>query len=177
MKKITTVLLMILLVGCQSSTSTKKPVANPVDGQPATPDPAAPDPKDENRTACPDGTGLKGGPPPGSLEEWCEKPNGSLHGRSTIWHSNSFKAAEGEYLNNQKTGSWTYWHSNGKRASGGDYKEGKRHGAWTFWHENEQKAEAGNYQAGVEEGVWQRWNEAGEKSSEQEYKNGMPIRK
>ena len=140
MKPALLLVFMLVLVSCQRGTV-------PRDGGPGKDVPAAPLAK---RAPCPEGTETKGSPPPEGIEEWCQKPDGVLHGRSTIWHRNRFKAAEGEYQNNEKHGRWTYWHPNGKKASSGEFSQGKKHGIWTVWDESGEKTHEIEYRDGIE---------------------------
>ena len=164
------ILLVILFVatGCQRGKI-------PDGGDAALDTPSAPPPKDDPRTACPPNTEMQGGPD--EFQEWCQKSDGTLQGRHTIWHKNSYKAAEGDYVQNLKRGKWSYWHPNGQKASEGSYQLGKRQGAWSFWHENGQVAESGSYQDGLEDGQWTSYDENGEKTSETEFNKGMQLRR
>jgi hypothetical protein len=167
-KKTLVILTVFVLIGCQRGKI-------PDSGDGALDTPALPPPKDDNRAACPQGTEMKGGPD--QSEEWCQKPDGTLHGRFTIWHKNRYKAAEGEYRENLKHGEWIYWHPNGQKASSGGYQQGKRHGEWTYWHENGKLAETGGYLNGLEDGTWTAYDENGEKTSETQHRNGLQVRK
>ncbi len=145
----------------------------PDDADAALDTPRTPPPDDGPRAACPPETEMQGGPD--KSEEWCQRSDGTLQGRHTIWHKNRYKAAQGDYALNQKQGKWTYWHSNGQKASEGEYLKGKRHGTWSFWHDNGQMAESGSYQNGLEDGNWTSYDESGEKTAETEYRNGMQL--
>ncbi len=86
--------------------------------------------------ACPEGTVLKGAPPPKNLNKnewtlgleaayhvWCEKPDGTKHGRWTAWLANGRKSCEGEHRNGQSCGRWTWWDRNGKISAIKEYND------------------------------------------------------
>jgi len=166
MKPFVLLVIVIMAIGCQRG-------KGPAPGDAAGPVEATPPPEEGPRASCPEGTALQGGPD--QSQEWCQKPDGTLEGRFTIWHKNRFKAAEGEYRQNLKQGHWTYWHPNGQKASAGEYAAGKRQGMWTFWHDNGNLAEKGAYQNGLEEGRWVSYDEKGDQSAETEFHNGMQL--
>jgi len=166
MKPIILVVILILAAGCQRG-------KGPEPGDAAQPTPVTPPPEEGPRAACPADTEMQGGPE--QFQEWCQKEDGTLQGRFTIWHKNRYKAAQGDYAQNLKQGRWTYWHPNGQKASSGEYVAGKRHGDWTFWHENGKPAEQGGYQNGLEDGNWTSYDEDGNKTTEIKYQNGMQL--
>ena len=86
--------------------------------------------------ACPEGTVLKGTPPPKNLNKnewtlgleaayhvWCEKPDGTKHGRWTAWLANGRKSCEGEHRNGKTCGRWTWWDRNGKISAIKEYND------------------------------------------------------
>ena len=168
MKKLILLMIVAAVTGCQRG---KIPDA----GDASQTDPVAPPPKEGPRAECPPDTEMQGGPD--QLEEWCQKKDGSLQGRHTIWHKNRYKAAEGDYAQNHKQGSWTYWHPNGEKASLGEYRQGKRHGTWSFWHDNSKLAETGDYQEGLEEGKWTSYDENGDQVAETHFSKGMQLQR
>jgi hypothetical protein len=176
-RKILFVLMLLSLAGCKKSAAPDSGQPSSVDANDGTLPDVPPPPPEADRTPCPEGTEMKGGPPPDSKEEWCQRPDGTLHGRSTVWHPNRYKAAEGEYRENLKEGKWTYWHPDGTKASEGEYQAGKRHGAWTFWHTSGEKSEEGEFQQGLEHGTWKHWDEEGKPLPDEEYDKGMRIRR
>jgi|GEM_PF-5015320 len=83
---------------------------------------------------CPEGTSLRGAPPPGGNEVWCARPDGTRHGQHIHWQSNGRKAFERRYKDGTLHGYWAEWQISGKPWTVGQYKDGKRHGRWMRWN-------------------------------------------
>ena len=64
---------------------------------------------------CPEGTTLVGEPPPRGSEQSCQKADGTRHGKSTLWHKNGNKYADGEYRDGKLHGVSVFWFANGQK--------------------------------------------------------------
>lgn len=71
-----------------------------------------------------------------------------MQGRSTEYYQNGRKKEEGDYLNNQRNGSWTAWFDTGQKSSEGGYQLDKWHGLWTYWNAAGQKTKETDYNLG-----------------------------
>lgn len=62
----------------------------------------------ETETACPEGTTLKGTPPPDGTEVYCARDDETKHGRSTKWDDTGTIVEEGEYAEGAQEGLWHF---------------------------------------------------------------------
>jgi hypothetical protein len=99
--------------------------------------PQSPQPKwwEAGQAACPEGTKLSGSPPPrGQLVE-CVRPDGVVHGLSSVWYPNGHEGTLTEYRDGTRNGRWLYW-LHGQKLIEGTFKDGRRDGTWTYWFDN-----------------------------------------
>src|SRR6185369_15123873 len=99
--------------------------------------PQSPQPKwwEAADVACPRGSKLVGSPPPtGQLIE-CVRPNGVVHGLSSVWYPNGHEGTLTEYSDGTRNGRWLYWLHDQKLIEG-RFKEGRRDGTWTYWFDS-----------------------------------------
>lgn len=128
--------------------------------------------------SCPDGAELKGSPPPGGTEIWCEKDAGGVpvkDGVFVVYNINGDRMLEGYYDDGKQTGEWTMWYNNGQRASIDHYKNGLQDGLHVSWYANGAKAIEGNYRDGKREGVWHRWGPNGLHTWTDIYKDDIKV--
>jgi hypothetical protein len=128
--------------------------------------------------SCPDGAELKGSPPPGGTEIWCEKEVGGVPVKDGIfvtYNLNGDRMLEGYYHDGKQTGEWTMWYNNGQRASVDHYKDGVQDGEHTSWYANGAKAIEGNYRDGKRDGVWHRWDPNGLRIWTDVYKDDIKV--
>gem|GEM_PF-1880141 len=192
-------LLLTVVVGCgggqvaETVPETFQPPAEP-------PSPEEPGWWSRSVDVCPDDAVLAGDAPPAGDEIWCQRPNGSKHGRWTWWADNGAKISEGEYLDDAPDGEWVVWYENGNRKAQGRYQQGRetgrwygwdeagylttdvtmdagqRHGPWTWYHPNGRKAGEGEFLRGKPHGIWNRWDAGGRLTKVEEYDNDRLLR-
>ena len=91
-------------------------------------------------------------------------PGEAFTGKAFNYFKSGVMESEGTYLNGKKDGSWTYWHEVFGRdivESKGYYKLGNRVGLWTYWYPNGEKSEVGNFKPQGRVGKWTYYNEDG----------------
>jgi MORN repeat variant len=128
--------------------------------------------------SCPDGAELKGSPPPGGTEIWCEKDVGGVPVKDGIfvtYNLNGDRMLEGYYHDGKQTGEWTMWYNNGQRASVDHYRDGVQDGEHISWYANGVKAIEGTYRDGKREGVWHRWDPNGLRVWTDVYKDDIKV--
>ena len=96
---------------------------------------------------CPPGTALFGDAPPKGNRKFCQRKDGTRHGK------------------------YIRWHSNGQLHEHAEYKEGKLHGKYIRWYESGVIDLEGEYDNGEKNGTFVTL------SMEREYKNGELIRR
>ena len=96
--------------------------------------PQSPQPKwwEARDAACPPGTQLVGAPPPRGQVVECVRPNGLVHGSSSVWYPNGHEGTLTEYENGTRNGRWLYW-LHGHKLVEGAFRNGRRDGTWTYW--------------------------------------------
>jgi hypothetical protein len=98
--------------------------------------PQSPQPKWwEGDNACPEGTRLSGSPPPAGQVVECVRPNGVVHGLSSVWYPNGHEGTLAEYRDGKRNGRWLYW-LHGQKLVEGSFKDGRRDGTWTYWFDS-----------------------------------------
>jgi MORN repeat variant len=128
--------------------------------------------------SCPQGAELKGSPPPGGTEIWCEKDVDGVpvkDGVFVVYNVGGDRMLEGYYDNGKQSGEWTMWYNNGQRASIDHYKNGVQNGLHVSWYANGSKAIEGNYSNGEREGIWHRWDPNGLRTWTDVYKNDIEV--
>lgn len=128
--------------------------------------------------SCPDGSELKGAPPPEGTEIWCEKEVGGVPVKDGIfvtYNLNGDRMLEGYYHEGKQSGEWTMWYNNGQRASVDHYKDGVQDGEHISWYANGAKAIEGNYRDGKREGAWHRWDPNGLRVWTDVYKDDVKV--
>jgi len=69
-------------------------------------------------------------------EVWCERVDGTRHGRVTGWYVRTGKKHhEGSYRAGKKHGPWVVWYLGGEMSDHGAYADGEKQGFWTQWWE------------------------------------------
>ena len=149
---------------------------------------------------CPDGTVLKGAPPPELFAMGCERPDGKKYGPFKTWHKNGQmsesgaynaegkldgmftawndkgqKLREGKYLAGEFDGPWTRWHETGEKSDEGKWSGGRPTGTWTFWHPNGQKKAHGDYGPTGEVGAWTFWTDSGALREKGAFEDGEKV--
>jgi hypothetical protein len=128
--------------------------------------------------SCPQGAVLKGSPPPGGTEIWCEKDVDGVpvkDGIFVVYNVDGDRMLEGYYDNGKQTGEWTMWYNNGQRASIDHYKNGAQNGLHISWYANGVKAIEGDYRNGEREGIWHRWDPNGLRVWTDVYKDDVEV--
>jgi len=98
-------------------------------------------------------------------QEW-DTIDGSNYKKSHyIEYANGIKINEGNFLNDQKDGTWTSWYQNGGKKEECVYVEGVRHGTWAAWHESQGKSSTGRYIGNLKSGLWRSWFKNGSLAS------------
>lgn len=106
--------------------------------------------------------------------QWCEKEDGTKHGKTVSWYEDGQMKEAGEYCDGVQCGIWTQWYENGQKTSEGEYCHGQKCGIWAYWHENGQKANEGLYN-GIRCGQWSFWKEDGSFSLGWSEEDGFPC--
>jgi antitoxin component YwqK of YwqJK toxin-antitoxin module len=153
--------------------------------------------------ACPQGAILHETRTSATIQDACERPDGTKHGpyRSFWAPGGTQRQTEGQYVDGKQDGLWSMWHVDGKRweethyqrglkhglwtvrnAKGslevrGEYRAGKEHGTWTWWHPNGNKKATGAYVDGSEQGRWIEWDESGDVTSAGDFNAGLHVGK
>lgn len=83
-------------------------------------------------------------------------------------------AAEGEILNNRRTGAWTHYYDSGKVLARGHYSQGMKDGSWEFFFGNGKPKSQGMYFNDNRSGVWKEWNRQDE-CVEMIFRDGVRI--
>ena len=125
--------------------------------------------------ACPSGAVIKGMAPPMGTEVWCEKPDGTKHGRWTWWYGEGRPLSDGALdAEGKPNGPWIAWHESGKRKMQGRYVAGMKDGRWTMWHENGEPSTDVRFVQDVKSGKWTWWYESGNKAGDGEFLDEKP---
>lgn len=106
--------------------------------------------------------------------QWCEKEDGTKHGKIISWYENGQMTEAGEYCDGIECGIWTKWNEKGQKKSEGEYCQGQKCGIWTYWYDNGQKANEGRYN-GLRCGEWTFWKEDGSFSFGWSEEEGFPC--
>ena len=91
------------------------------------------------------------------------------HGPIRRWYENGQPKMQGQYLKDQRVGTFTWWHLNGGRKLEAVYKQGQKSGMWTWWHENGMKSIQGEYDGNEAVGVWTWWDENGKVARQENF--------
>jgi hypothetical protein len=126
----------------------------------------------DSGSACPKGATFKGSAPPYGYEVWCEKTDGTKHGRHLHWYANGNKWEMSTYHDGKMNGPWISWHEGGSRAAQGWWADNLLDGQWIWWHENGVKAAQGQWRDGRQFGLWAWWHSNGKKKKEGEFRRG-----
>ena len=59
--------------------------------------------------------------------------NGIKSGIYISWNSDNYKVVEGEYLKDEKHGTWTLWYDDGTMKGKENYSNGEMDGQWTWF--------------------------------------------
>lgn len=121
---------------------------------------------------CPEGTLLKGDPPPKGKTLGCESSDGVKEGPFRVWHTNGTLAEEGSYLHGKLNGKMTSWSAQGKKLAEGDYAEGELQGLWRRWHPSGDLKDEGRWENGVPAGEWTTYYPNGKRESRGEFLAG-----
>lgn len=95
-------------------------------------------------------------------------------GPAQILFDSGVLAAEGEYLKNQRVGSWKHYFENGRKLAEGDYLNGLKTGEWIFYYMNESLRSRGKYSEDLKHGGWEEWDRTGNKT-EFKFKEGVKV--
>jgi len=161
----------ILLVGCPDLISDPPPTPTPA-VTPAPPTPA-PTPVTAPLT-CPDGTTLRGAPPPHGTDEYCTREDGTRHGPYRIWSADDdVLIVEGAYSEGLRSGPHTMWVEDGAhKAAEGSYAADELDGVWTSWWAADARRSEVPWIAGSKEGPAKGWYAGGQLASAGTYTGG-----
>ncbi len=130
--------------------------------------------------ACPAGARQVGGPASFMEATGCVKfsTDGTrvFHGPYIAYWKNGVKQAEGQYLDNFRSGKWVYFDEKGGKTGETSFKQGDYDGARVeFWPSGQKKLEE-FYVAGRRQGAQKTWDLAG-KVVTVDFENGRPAAK
>lgn len=107
----------------------------------------------------------------GAISQFCHDGT-QLQGQLVRWHQNGQKAAQGNYSNDSRTGTWTWWHDSGQLATRGSFDRDREAGTWTWWHRSGQTQMRGDHVNGQRMGLWQTWYPSGQLQLTGHFRNG-----
>ena len=130
--------------GDGSATGPGNPAYSPTPGIDAAPLPdastAPPDPSGppmgwwkRGAKACPPGTSLVGGPPPGDHHARCQRADGVAEGPEAWWDQEGHLVSVGANHDGRRQGRFTAFDPDGRKHREGSFRAGNRTGAWTTW--------------------------------------------
>lgn len=133
--------ILVLLGACESSPSpSSQPVAKEV---------LQPSSDAALQAICPQESKAYGEAPPIGTSMECRLPDGTPHGRHTVWYKSGKIKEDGTYARGQKHGRWTTYHlKTSKKSSEGAYVNGQKHGPWISWHKNGRPRDETVYEMG-----------------------------
>lgn len=86
---------------------------------------------------------------------------------------NGEKSEAGGYVGGRREGRWEAWRPNGQPQRSAELTADVPNGAYSEWHENGQLMKQGRYVQGQAEGPWTYWHANGRKQMEGSYRNGQ----
>jgi len=98
---------------------------------------------------------------PSGSERWCETHRGLREGPYERRFAGGRIAERGEYVRNQRTGTWTTYDGNDRQTSQWSYVDGTVTGDVLGWHASGALASRTEFFDGVPQGVVTRWYENG----------------
>jgi hypothetical protein len=129
-------------------------------------------------TGCPEGASERGSTPPFGRALWCERPDGTLHGRQLLWYryghvlaeagfragvldgrlqyqdARGWRRRELHFENDELHGPARAWWPGGKLRSERTYRQGELHGPARDWREDGSPAWEGSFDHGRPSGRW-----------------------
>ena len=75
---------------------------------------------------CPDGSELRGNPPPRGQKQWCVSPDGTQDGPSVFWYPSGQKAVLATFRGDRLQGLYREWYEDGTLK-----EEGRRYREWS----------------------------------------------
>ena len=91
------------------------------------------------------------------------------------FHENGQLWDKVNYKDGKKTGVEVRYYENGQLRSRGNFKNGKELGLWEWFYENGQLRSRGNYKDGEPVGLWERFYFNGQIMTKSNYKEGKPL--
>ena len=104
--------------------------------------------------------------------------NGILNGPSEDFYENGQLKGKENYKNDEKDGLWEYFDKLGNLFKRMNYKNDIKDGLWEKYFSSGQLYEKGNYKNDIKDGLWEHWDYFNGKRylvSVKDYKNGQKI--
>jgi antitoxin component YwqK of YwqJK toxin-antitoxin module len=121
---------------------------------------------------CPSGASVRGEPPPQGLKAWCELPDGTQHGPSLSWYDVDRPKAEAHFDQGKLQGVFKLWHANGQLAEEGNYIADQRDGTFSTWSDDGVKLLEQNFSNDERNGAIKRWYPDGQLQFFEHYVDG-----
>ncbi|MCP3143664.1 toxin-antitoxin system YwqK family antitoxin [Pyxidicoccus xibeiensis] len=129
------------------------------------------------KLSCPAGTTQAGTKAEGLS---CVKANAragtqTAHGAYVEYHPNGKKAAQGQFVDGLKVGTWTFYDEAGNKRSTAEFKQGNWHGQRVMFFTNGKPRLVEEYQDGSKHGLVKELAEDGRVISQARYENNRPV--
>jgi len=98
---------------------------------------------------------------------------GQQTGLSEEFWPSAYPKSAGQYIDDDKRGTWIGWHEDGTPAVVCDYKDGLRDGVERRWFASARPHSECGYRAGLREGLFVQWVGSGLKLREEHYQAGV----
>ncbi|WP_226994267.1 toxin-antitoxin system YwqK family antitoxin [Myxococcus hansupus] len=97
------------------------------------------------------------------------------HGAYVEYHPNGVKAAQGQFENGLKVGTWTFFDASGNKRGTAEFKDGGWHGQRIMYFPNGKPQLVEEYKKGRKHGVVKEFAEDGQVVSQVHYENNRVI--
>ncbi|QDE91596.1 hypothetical protein BHS06_22895 [Myxococcus xanthus] len=128
-------------------------------------------------SGCPAGTHQVGSKAEGLSCIKSNDPRGAqiAHGAYVEYHPNGQKAAEGQFADGLKVGTWTFYDATGKVRGTADFKDGGWHGKRVMYFPNGKPQLVEEYKSGRKHGVVTEMADDGRVVSQVQYDNNRVV--